>query len=396
MRPTTLAAAAALFAIAGAAQAEPCKGAGSTSAKPIFYYTADDAMLDGLDLTLVMGLQPGSDPLADIAERTNACARTTFAASGHTWTLYGDDGDRSPRWTRAPDDKTIFYVASMPAPDQVHAWAQAQRQHPTNEPSATFKTTIWVLVAADGDQRTVFGFYDQVPDDARLILAMQAAIGERTPAVLGFNVKSAKTDESRIFQPITLAVAESKHAARPVDKAGPDGVAFENASYGAVRALVSGLRCPLALGADLQRYSLFTTGADDGSREAGCRYVGERARLTVVVSRARDGDSVKDLAALVLPPMVPPPRWRKGPPPPLPGPGGWGEAGTAAFVHTLDDARQGAVLLKRGGWFVEVYALYGPEEDRAINGALDALAAANPPQSVGSGPPIKGGAPLAP
>jgi hypothetical protein len=385
---------AALLAIAANAEASPCKGAGSTTAKPIFYYTADDATLDGLDLTLVMGLDPTRFPPPDIARLTGACVRTTFVSNSRTWTLYGDDDDTFPRWVTAPGVKTVVYLASMPPPDQVHAWAEAQRRHPTHETSAAFRSYIWALVAADGDQRRVFGFYDQLPDDARLTQAMQAAIAGRTPAILGFNAKSAKADEGRIFEPVTLAVAESKGEATPVDKAVPDGVAFKSGTDGAVHARLSGLTCPLALGDDLQRSAVFTTGGGDGSQEAGCRYVGERARLAVVETRLRAGDTMRDLTTLILPPA---PAQTRKPPPTIPKlAGAWGETGAASFVQTPDGARQGVILLKSGDWFIEVYALYGAEDDGAISAAFAALSAANAPHSVGSGLPTSGRASLPP
>jgi hypothetical protein len=383
---------ASVMTVGSAAGAAPCKGDGSTAAKPLLYYTADYATLDGLELTLLIGLEPATSPQAVIAKVTDACVRTTFVSNSRTWTLHGDDGDTFPRWATAPDEKTIFYLASMPSPDLVHTWAEAQRKHPTHEPSATFKTSIWAFVAANGDQRSVFGFYDQLPDDARLIQAMQAAIDGRTPPILGFDVKTAKVDLGRISAPLTLAVAESQDRDTPVDKADPDGVAFERGDGGAVRAPLSGLTCPSALG-ELQRTTLFTTGAADGSREVGCRYVSEHMRLAIVETHLKKGESMKDMVTLVLLPVL----TQSPSPPTVPKlPREWSEPGAAFFVQTTDGARQGAVLLSSGDWHVEVYALYGADEDGAISGAFSALSAANALRSVGSGRPASGGALLPP
>ena len=369
--------AASIMTVASAAGAAPCKGEGSAAAKPLLYYTADYATLDGLELTLLIGLEPATSPQADIAKLTDACVRTTFVSNSRTWTLHGDDADTFPRWATAPGVSMIVYLAAMPPPDQVHAWAEEQRKRPTHEPSASFKSYIWALVAADGDQRHIFGFYDRLPDDARLIQAMQAASDGQTPPILGFDVKTAKVDEGRMIEPLTLQVVASKGKLSPIDRTDADGVAFDGRSDGAVKTRLSDLICPTTADT-LRRSAVFTTGAVDGSQEAGCRYVGETARLAVVATRAIAGESMNDammrmIAGPAASSVGQPASTPASPTEAMSGAG----TGAAAFFSSHDGAYQAVWAFSRGDWFIEVYALYGSGGEAPVIAAVNSLLAAN-------------------
>jgi hypothetical protein len=372
-----LAAMASLLAVGTAmADAPPCKSAGSAAAKPMFYYTADDDVLDGLEVTLDLGLEPGTFPAQDIAKIKDACVHASFTASGKPWTLYGEDDETPPRWARTPGDATTFYLAAMPPADQAHLWAEAQRRHATGEKTVTFKGMMFALVATDGDNRRIFGFYDSLPDDARLTAAMQAAIEGRTPAIIGFNLKTRKMDNGRMIDPLTLLVVDSKGKTPPVDKVEPDGGAFDGAVDGAAKARLAGLTCPPAAGV-LRRSALFTTGAADGSQEVGCRYVGERGRILFAASRTVPGATLKDaITRMMLTPMSNSVGDAPGPTPTLSGIEK--EEAASTFFKLSDGARAGVWALKRGGWFIEIYALYGPGEESAVSEAASALLNANP------------------
>jgi hypothetical protein len=118
MKLAIVAAAVWLIATGGALAATPCKGAGSATAKPVLYHTADDAVRDGLSTTLQLGLEPATFPSQDIAKLPDACIHASFSAGGRAWTLYGDDDDTPPRWARASDARTTVYLAAMPPADQ--------------------------------------------------------------------------------------------------------------------------------------------------------------------------------------------------------------------------------------------------------------------------------------
>ncbi len=366
-----------LLASGGAAAATPCKGAGSVSAKPVFYYTADEAVLDGLAVTLQLGLEPATFPSQDIAKHPDACVHASFNAGDRTWTLHGDDEDTPPRWAQASDASTIVYLAAMPPADQAHVWAEAQRDHRTGEKTVTFKGMMFALVAADGDKRRIFGFYDALPDDARLSQAMRSAIEGRTPAILSFDVKTRDADEGRMFEPLTLAAVASQGRTAPVDRTDPDGVAFDALPDGVAKARLAALICPLTADT-FGRSSIFTSGAADGSQEVGCRYVGERARLAVVVTHAVPGESMRDaMTRMIAAPMSSSAgRPASTPNPPTASMSGTG-VGAAAFFRSRDGACQGVWGFTRGDWFVEVYAVYGPGDEASVIAAVDSLFAAN-------------------
>jgi hypothetical protein len=113
----TMAAVIGLLAAESAVAATQCKGGGSASANPVLYYTADAAVLDGLAVTLQLGLEPATFPSQDIAKHQDACVRASFNAAGSAWTLYGADEDTPPRWARASGAPTIVYLALMPPAD---------------------------------------------------------------------------------------------------------------------------------------------------------------------------------------------------------------------------------------------------------------------------------------
>jgi hypothetical protein len=365
-----------LLASSSAIAATPCKGAGSVSAKPVLYYTADAAVLDGLEVALQLGLEPATFPSRDIAKQPGACVHASFNAGGRIWTLYGDDEDTPPRWAQS-DARTIVYLAAMPPADQAHAWAEARRDHRTGEKTVTFNGMMFALVAADGDKRRIFGFYEALPDDARLSRAMQSAIEGRTPAILGFDVKTGDADEGRMIEPLTLAAVASQGRTAPADKTDPDGVAFDALPDRVAKARLSDLICPL-MADTLWRSAIFTSGAADGSQEAGCRYVGERARLAVVVTHAVPGQSMKDaMTRMIAAPMASSAgRPTSTPDPPTASMSGTG-VGAAAFFRSRDGAYQGVWGFVRGDWFVEVYAVYVPGDEASVVAAVNTLFAAN-------------------
>jgi len=368
-----------LVASGSAAATTPCRGSGSASAKPILYYTADGAVLDGLAVTMQLGLEPSTFPSQDIAKHLDSCVHASFNVGGRSWTLHGDDDETPPRWARSSDLGTIVYLAAMPPADPAHAWAEAQRKHASGEKTVTFKGMMFALVAADGDKRRIFGFYDALPDDARLIGAMQSALEGRTPAILGFDVKSRDADEERMIEPLTLAVVASQGRIVPADKTDPDGVAFDALPAGAVKARLADLICPLTADT-LRRSAIFTTGAADGSDEAGCRYVGERARVAFVATHAVPGESMRDaMTRMIAAPMASSagrPASTPDPPSDAMSDGGVG-VGAAAFFRSRDGANQGVWGFTHGDWFVEVYALYAPGGEAPLLAAVDSLFAAN-------------------
>lgn len=364
-----------LIRAGGSVAATPCAHPGSSAAVPVFYYTADDAVLDGLQVTLDLGLEPPTFPSEDIAKHPDACVRAPFTAAAQTWTLFGDEDDTPPRWAISPTDpKRIVFIAAMPPAEQAHLWAESQRKHPTHEAVAKFKGFMYALVAADGPNRQVYGFYSALPDDARLSEAMTAVIERRWPAIVSFDVDKGQADLDRMIEPFTLMAIATKGKAEAIDIPAADGTTFRANPDGTLIAASSGLVCP-SEGGSLRRLSMFVRGQATGSQEVGCRYAGERARLEIVATSAEGSvapeEALKPMVAL----MVANSSGQPGTSPPLPTEIEPGVA--AAFFTAPDGAQKGVWAFSRGKWAFEVYALYGAGDEAAVGAAVAAVIAPN-------------------
>ena len=178
MRMLVLAAAAAACLFAGAAHAQDCGDPGSATAQPL---QAKDVVIPGVEISIMLGLEPGSFPLKDIKAEKSPCKRADFQVGGVTWTLFGGKESQPARWATA-GGKTdrVAFLAFMPWPADAAAWSEKRKADPRAE--AAFERMAVVLVIAEGSQRKLYLVYDDVPDDARLIQLMAAALsGEVKP-----------------------------------------------------------------------------------------------------------------------------------------------------------------------------------------------------------------------
>ena len=141
-----------------------CKDVGSATAKAVFYYSADETVLDGIDTSLKLGLEPSSFPAQYIQKAAPSCTREDFSALGVSWTLRGDDDGQPPRWARVGEDNSrVMFLAAMPRAADAEAWVVAQRKSPNHPSTAKFPSMMFALVLADGDQRQIDGFYEFDP-----------------------------------------------------------------------------------------------------------------------------------------------------------------------------------------------------------------------------------------
>src|SRR5581483_880101 len=181
---------AALALMGQSAAAAPCTDDGKPEAKDIFYYSGDPAVLEGLDTSLKLGLEPSSFPRERIEGKTSACTRTTFDSGAITWLLFGSGADAPPRWaTSAGDPNRIVFLALMPGSEEARRWVEAVRKDPAHPPEARFTTAMFALTIADGDRRDVYEFLDRIPDNVRLAKLMANALEGRTPVLLSYDVR---------------------------------------------------------------------------------------------------------------------------------------------------------------------------------------------------------------
>ncbi len=280
-----------------------------------------------------------------------------------------------PRWaTSEGDSKRIIFLVLMPRVDEAHAWAETQRKGPTGGNSANFSHMLWALTIAAEDRRNVYGFYDQMPDDARLTGDMKAALEGRTPIFLSYNVKEHAADLDRVLSPLTWTVLASKAKTTPTDAVAPDGRAFIAAPDWSAKAGPSRLTCP-AVTSGYVRTALAVTGPADGTQEVGCRYAGDGGRMSVFATHI-PASNLHDVMTLMLADEMADSDGQPSQVPSLTSPAG--SPGASVFFKTRDGFRKGLSVVQRGDWYYATYALYAPGGETAINTVAAALLAGIP------------------
>lgn len=387
MSRAVLAASLAACAVAPGCALADCNGAGSATAGPVYYYTADEPVLAGLNASLVLGLEPSSFPAANILKAPQRCKRGAFTAMTDTWTLYGDDEGEPPRWaTNTADASQVVFLAPMPSADEAGRWSEAQRRSPANASTAHFKTRMFALVLADGARRKVYGFYDAIPTDERLKQDMQAVLEGRTPYTIDYDTVAHRADFARTGAPYTLAFLASRGSLAMSGRPSPDGEAFKSLAGDVAEAPLSGLRCPPLDG--YRRVDLVSTGTDKGAIEAGCRYAADGVRLSIFatyVSAKDSGQVFQILAATAAANSVGQP---------LATPIVTPRADTpmrSIFFNAAGGGEYGLWTFQQRDWAFEIFALYGRGHESAVGAAATVLIDSNE-----SGPPPGGGVPDAP
>ena len=185
MRHLIMATAAATCLFAGAARADDCGDPGSTAAHLL---PTSAVAVEGVHISILLGLEPDSFPLKDIRDERSPCRRIDFDVGGETWTLFGGKDSQPPRWAMSgrKTDRVVF-LAYMPWPEDAAAWDRARAQDPAAE--ASFNRMAVALTVAEGDLRHVYVLYDDVPDDARLIMHLSGALAGEIAPFVTYDVK---------------------------------------------------------------------------------------------------------------------------------------------------------------------------------------------------------------
>ena len=167
---------------AGGVQAADCGAQGSTSAEMV---PASEFSGQGFAVGAMLGLEPKEFPHKEIGPGRASCRRLDFEVKGKTWTLFGGADGQPPRWATADGklDRVIF-LAWMPWPKDAEAWARSGSQE------ANFNRMAVAMTIAEGDLRKVYILYDDVPDDARLVILFRAALDGTLKPFATYNVRT--------------------------------------------------------------------------------------------------------------------------------------------------------------------------------------------------------------
>lgn len=179
-----------LFAPASALAA-PCTTQGSATAKELLYDVSKPLVAKGIGVSLLLGLEPGTSPAGNIAKIPAPCTRGTFELSKKTFGIFGENSGSPKRWAASKSlPGTIVFLASMPRPDMALTWSNQFARDKTTLPSFDASQTMFAVVVAKGDLRFVVGYFDVVPDDARLNAIFANALSGKLKPLRGYNVST--------------------------------------------------------------------------------------------------------------------------------------------------------------------------------------------------------------
>lgn len=171
--------------------AEPCKSAGSRSARELSFDLSDPAVRAGMRVSFELGLLPANFPGINIAEAQAPCKRGSIMVGSNRFDVLGDDELSPQRWaTSAKAPETVAFIATVPRPQAAAIWDEKYKKRRNTLPNFGPGDWMQVLVLAQGDQRLIFAYYDDTPDDERLKAAFQAALSGQLKLKASFNVKT--------------------------------------------------------------------------------------------------------------------------------------------------------------------------------------------------------------
>jgi hypothetical protein len=182
---------AALLCTVTTASAAPCTTQGSKDAKELTLNFKDEKTMKGLFVSFQLGLTPPEFPAEDIKKIQAPCSRGSIPDYPQV-ELFGDNENTPPRWAKTPaSDSPVFYLALMPRPEPARVWYETTK--PQGSVNVGFKDGEWMraLVVTNGDDnRIVFAFFDEVPDDERLKALIQTIASRKARWQVGYNVKT--------------------------------------------------------------------------------------------------------------------------------------------------------------------------------------------------------------
>ena len=335
------------------ARAAPaCRDSGDANVSEMSFDAKDPKVAKGLDIGLQLALTPPSFPAEDIAKNKNACLRGDFMVGNERWQIYGDDKDQPTRWATGATSSRVVFLAAVPDPVQAADWYDKYQKDPKTP--ATFKGTLYVIVVADGDTRTVYQFSRVIPDNYHLAMRMKAALEGTAP-------QAATMDEKT--QEVTLGALGGSQSDTSIKRfTDADGTFFVAQADGSIRHPPSGLLCPARIG-DYERKDLSVFNPAEGGLDLDCRYFGKTSWVTVFETRFRHsdldkvfGDYLRDAQAhATFDHDLPPP----------------GAVSTAlpmksAFWLAHDGSRQGMWVAAQGEWFMEIRVTYALGDEAKV------------------------------
>lgn len=147
--------------------------------------------LEGLPVSLLLGLDPATFPQKAIAEQTEACTRGEFEVGGKTYVVYGRDGGSPPRWAMIEGGERIAFLALMPPPAAALKWARSKDR--TNAMSFS-EPPVYALAVTVGDKRDIFGVFETIPGDAELASLFQRALDGSLKPFARYDAATGETD----------------------------------------------------------------------------------------------------------------------------------------------------------------------------------------------------------
>ncbi len=184
----------AFLAMCSVASAEPCKSTGSLRARELGFDLSDPGLLAGMNVSFQLGLLPASFPGTDIAEAKLPCPRGTFMVGNSKFEILGDDELSPQRWAKsASEPGRVAFVATVPRPQAASDWAEKYKKKKNTLPNFGPGDWMQVLVIAQGEQRSIFAYYDDTLDDKRLKTAFAAALSGQMTVKARFNVTTRAT-----------------------------------------------------------------------------------------------------------------------------------------------------------------------------------------------------------
>lgn len=176
---------------ASTASAAPCTTQGATTAVELIYDVTKPLIAKGIGVSLLLGLEPGTQPAASIAKITAPCTRGTIVVGKKTFTIYGENTGVPVRWATSPAAPgAIAYLASMPRPDMALTWSNQFSRDKTTPPVFDASQTMFAVVYAKGDLRFVMNYFTTIPDDAKLKTVLTNALSGKIKPLRGYNVKT--------------------------------------------------------------------------------------------------------------------------------------------------------------------------------------------------------------
>ncbi len=145
----------------------------------------------GLNVSLILALQPSTFPEVEIQDLTDACTIGTFWSSEHEYKVFGSNAGSPPRWAVSESHDRIVYVAIAPPTKVAFEWYS---ETGGKGPMEFQDPPIYILAVVNNEFRDVFAFLETLPSDDQLMGLFQAALNGKSKRLVRFNTNTNKMD----------------------------------------------------------------------------------------------------------------------------------------------------------------------------------------------------------